>query len=160
MRDFIIFLLVLVAGTGLLFMLHEAFVACRRQPATVLTWDAAYRWSALSELESGNADGMIGRAGELTRYQILPSLWWTYCPPDNQDDYEDSSVALRVAHAIMAGRVRRFERANHRLPSDWEFYVLWNAPGQLEFNRVVSVVVAERAGRFVNLCNRERLNTP
>ena len=35
------------------------------------------RLSALSMLETGNNDRMVGRAGEISRYQILKSEWRT-----------------------------------------------------------------------------------
>jgi len=99
------------------------------------------RWTALAMLESGGNDRSIGRAGEVSRYQIRPEFW----PGGNP---VDSRVALANARRIMAGRAAAFEQSHGRAPNDFEFYVLWNAPAQINHP---DRVVAERAQRFVNL---------
>jgi hypothetical protein len=50
-------------------------------------------------------------------------------------------------------RVNQFRAAHHRDPSDFEFYVLWNAPAQVLVRGKISKVVAERAERYANLCS-------
>lgn len=102
------------------------------------------RWNALSMIESGNDDQAIGTRGEISRYQIRPTLW----PGGNP---LNASVALRVARQIMQSRVSRFEQTHNRAPSDFEFYVLWNAPQEVNHPRKA---VAERAQRFANLVQR------
>ncbi|HTX22085.1 MAG TPA: hypothetical protein VMD27_09560 [Candidatus Aquilonibacter sp.] len=99
------------------------------------------RWTALAMLESGRNDRSIGRAGEVSRYQIRPEFW----PGGNP---VDSRVALANARRIMAERVAAFEQSHGRAPNDFEFYVLWNAPAQINHP---DRAVAERAQRFVNL---------
>ncbi len=99
------------------------------------------RWTALSMLESGDDDHAIGRAGEVSRYQISPGLW----PGGNP---LDASVALSNARCIMAERTAAFEHTHGRAPDDFEFYVLWNAPAQINHPHRI---VAERARRFANL---------
>ncbi|MBU6402505.1 MAG: hypothetical protein KGS61_19465 [Verrucomicrobia bacterium] len=112
--------------------------------------EAMDRWSALSMLESGNCDGARGRAGELSRFQIKPAEWRRYAdraaPPPT-----DARTALTVAQKIMAKRCARFERAHGRVPTDFEFYILWNAPAKVD--RPPRAVVA-RARRFCNLVAR------
>jgi hypothetical protein len=105
------------------------------------------RWSALSMLESGNDDQAIGSHGEISRYQIRPTLW----PGGNP---LNASTALGVARKIMQARVTRFEQTHNRVPSDFEFYVLWNAPQEVNHPRRA---VAERAERFANLVQRHDL---
>src|SRR6266567_952502 len=39
------------------------------------TCAAMDRWSALSQIESGDNDKAVGRLGEISRYQILPDVW-------------------------------------------------------------------------------------
>jgi hypothetical protein len=99
------------------------------------------RWTALAMVESGGSDRAVGRAGEVSRYQIRPDLW----PGGNPQNYH---AALAQARRIMAARVAAFEKSHGRAPDDFEFYVLWNAPAQI--NRPHRIV-AERARRFVNL---------
>jgi len=102
------------------------------------------RWDALSMIESGNDDQAIGSRGEISRYQIRPTLW----PGGNP---LNASVALQVARKIMDARILRFEQTHNRAPTDFEFYVLWNAPQEVNHPRRV---VAERAQRFANLVQR------
>ena len=99
------------------------------------------RWAALSMIESDNRDNAVGRVGEITRYQIRPELW----PGGNP---RNAHAALIVAQRIMALRTANFAQKYGRLPDDFEFYVLWNAPAQINHPRPG---VAERAERFVNL---------
>ena len=99
------------------------------------------RWTALAMLESGGDDYTVGRAGEISRYQIRRDLW----PGGNP---LDSRVGLANAQRIMSVRAAEFERSHGRAPDDFEFYVLWNAPAQINHPHPA---VAERARRFVNL---------
>jgi len=95
-------------------------------------------------LETGDNDGAVGRCGEISRYQIRAELW----PGGNP---QNAQAALVVARNIMQERSQRFQKTHGRSPSDFEFYVLWNAPAQVD--HPVSCVV-ERAQRFVNLVGR------
>lgn len=112
----------------------------------VVTASGMTRWEALSMLETGDNDGAVGRCGEISRYQIRAELW----PGGNP---QDSKAALAVARTIMQQRTQRFQQTHGRSPSDFEFYVLWNAPAQVD--HPVAVVV-ERAQRFVNLVGRDQ----
>jgi hypothetical protein len=114
----------------------------------------ADRWTALSMLESGDNDRAIGKAGEISRFQILKEEWRSVTPSRR---YTDPSLAKVVAEELMKRRVAAFSQVYRREPSDYEFYVLWNAPGQV-LNRQVTRTVAERAKRFRNLC--EAFNQP
>ena len=99
------------------------------------------RWAALAMLESGDDDDTVGPAGEISRYQIRPELW----PSGNP---QDPRVALANARQIMSPRIAAFEQSHGRAPDDFEFYVLWNAPAQINHPRPA---VADRARRFANL---------
>jgi hypothetical protein len=101
------------------------------------------RWTALAMIESGGNDGAIGLAGEISRYQIRPELWGEGNPLDSED-------ALANARRIMSARTAAFKQSHGRAPDDFEFYVLWNAPSQV--NRPHRVV-AERARRFADLAD-------
>jgi len=106
------------------------------------------RWSALSMLETGNDDTAIGSNGEVSRFQIRPQLW------PGGGDPQDVQFALSVAQEIMQDRVGAFQKAHNRPPTDFEFYVLWNAPVQADHP---SKTVADRAQRFENLVHRTEL---
>lgn len=116
-----------------------------------LTSSALDRWAALSQIESGDNDKAIGKMGEISRYQILPDVWAAFAP-DNAN-WENPKHALAVAKDAMKKRCTDFEKTHHRVPTDFEFYVLWNAPAQIE--RPGSVVT-ERAKRFCNLLTRNK----
>jgi hypothetical protein len=99
------------------------------------------RWAALSMIESGDNDHAIGLGGEISRFQIQRKLW-----PGG--DPQNLQVALAVAQQIMNPRLTEFQKSHKRAPTDFEFYVLWNAPWEVDHP---SVVVTERARRFANL---------
>ncbi|HEY5296871.1 MAG TPA: hypothetical protein VIK59_03005 [Verrucomicrobiae bacterium] len=102
------------------------------------------RWAALSMIESGDNDRAIGPDGEISRFQILPALW----PGGNPHDLQ---IALNAAKQIMQTRLDEFQAGHKRPASDFEFYVLWNAPWEANHP---SKVVRERARRFANLVQR------
>ncbi|HZT22581.1 MAG TPA: hypothetical protein VFB55_06705 [Verrucomicrobiae bacterium] len=108
---------------------------------TAVSGRAMDRWTALSMIESGNNDCAVGACGEISRFQIRPAFW----PGGNPFNSRD---ALAAARQIMRSRIAQFERTHHRAPDNFEFYVLWNAPWQVDHP---SRTVAERAQRFVNL---------
>jgi hypothetical protein len=99
------------------------------------------RWEALSMIESGNNDHAVGAVGEVSRFQIRPELWPGGNPLNPQE-------ALTAAQKTMSPRVNRFARNHKRPPTDFEFYVLWNAPWQADHP---SGIVKERARRYANL---------
>ena len=107
------------------------------------------RWNALSQIESGDDDLAVGSAGEISRYQIKPVLWRRYAPTNA--DWTNPTHALSVARLAMQERCAAFERAMHRLPTDTEFYILWNAPAQIDRP---GKAVLDRAKRFCNLVDR------
>jgi hypothetical protein len=102
------------------------------------------RWSALSMVESGDNDAAIGHVGEISRYQIRPELW-----PGG--DPHNCNLALAAARKIMQKRLEAFRARHQREASDWEFYILWNAPCQVNHP---SSVVRARANRYLNLVQR------
>lgn len=102
------------------------------------------RWSALSMLESGDDDRAVGSRGEVSRFQIRPELW----PGGNSQNVQD---ALAAAREVMKPRLQSFEKRHGRPATDFEFYVLWNAPWEVDHP---SKAVKERASRFSNLVQR------
>jgi hypothetical protein len=106
-----------------------------------MTVSAMDRWTALSMIESGDDDNAVGPGGEISRFQIRRTLW-----PGG--DPQNPQVALAVAQGIMRLRLAGFQQSHKREATDFEFYVLWNAPWQADHP---STVVTERARRFANL---------
>jgi len=106
------------------------------------------RWSALSQIESGDDDRAVGAAGEVSRFQIKPELWQRYAPAGS--NWAKPDDALSVAKQAMQERCAAFEHTAHRQPTDLEFFILWNAPAQINHP---SKTVLGRAERFCNLIN-------
>lgn len=104
------------------------------------------RWSALSQIESGDDDRAMGAAGEVSRFQIKPELWQRYAPAGS--NWTNAEQALFVAKEAMRDRSAAFERSAHRPPTDSEFFILWNAPAEINHP---SKAVLGRAERFCNL---------
>lgn len=109
------------------------------------------RLAALSMIETGNNDRMVGRAGEISRYQILKSEWRSVT---NSTRYSDPATARSVTGQLIERRTENFRALYHRNPTNFEIYALWNAPGQV-FHGRVSPVVSERCRRYANLCERQ-----
>ena len=110
----------------------------------LISVSAMDRWSALSMIETGDNDHAIGARGEVSRFQIRPELW----PGGNSQNLQD---ALAAAREVMRPRLTTFEKNHSRPATDLEFYILWNAPWEVDHP---SKVVKERAQRFANLVQR------
>src|SRR2546423_5010404 len=123
----------------------KVIMALALAPMTCLGMD---RLTALSSFETGNNDTMVGRAGEISRYQVLKAEWRSVTSSTN---YRDPKVARQVTLKLLEQRIERFKARYQRNPTDFEFYALWNAPTQAITGRI-SPVVAERSRRFANLC--------
>ena len=108
------------------------------------------RWAALSQIETRDNDNVIGAAGEISRYQIKPKLWQRYAR--SGADWKNPAHALAAAQQLMKDRCASFERSYNRPPNDFEFYLLWNAPAQVDRPRKA---VRERARRYSQLVARD-----
>lgn len=106
------------------------------------------RLGALSMIETGDNDRMVGRAGEISRYQILKREWRSVT---NSVRYTDPVTAKAVTEQLLQRRVEKFRLTYRRNPTNFEFYALWNAPTQALQGRI-SRTVAERCQRYANLC--------
>ena len=113
----------------------------------------AHRRMALGMIETGNRDDEIGGAGEVSRYQIMPSVWRQYSQSQN---YRNPDVSLAVAQKHWARLYAGFVKQAHRQPDDFDMYVLWNthygyyASKGFNPDRLCSAV-RDRAQRYVNL---------
>jgi hypothetical protein len=108
------------------------------------------RFAALSMLESGDNDSAIGPSGEISRYQVLPATWQHYTKGQALDPL-NATNSLSVVQTIMSERCAHFQEVNHRPPTDFEFYLLWNCPARVAHP---GKLAADRAQRFANLCQR------
>jgi hypothetical protein len=111
---------------------------------------------ALGMIETGNDDREIGGLGEISRYQIMPSVWRHY---SSSQRYHDPETSTEVAQQHWTSLYNRFKQQAHREPTDFDMYVLWNThygyyakrgfkPARLD------PAVREHAQRFVNLVQR------
>ena len=78
---------------------------------------------ALGMIESGNDDRGVGRAGEVSRYQIHPSVWKNYSA---SRDYRNPESALQVARQHWNYLTNYFRERAGREPTPFDMYVLWN----------------------------------
>ncbi len=137
----------MMADCAKLGFLLVAAVTCLGSATPVQGMD---RWEALAMIESGTNDEAVGSHGEISRYQIKPAVWRRYAATNS--DWRKAHEALSVARKAMEDRVADFKRTYQRDPTDFEFYVLWNAPAQVA---KPTKVVAQRAQRYCNLVLRQ-----
>ena len=108
---------------------------------------------ALGMIETANNDEEIGGAGEVSRYQIMPSVWKHY---SDSRSYQNPEVSLEVAQQHWTALHAFFKKQAHREPTDFDMYVLWNTRygyyASKGFNPArLNPVVRDRAQRFANL---------
>ena len=111
---------------------------------------------ALGMIETANNDGEIGGAGEVSRYQIMPSVWKHY---SDSRSYQNPEISLEVAQQHWTALHAFFKQQTHREPTNFDMYVLWNTRygyyASKGFNPArLNPVVRDRAQRFVNLIER------
>lgn len=114
---------------------------------------------ALSQIESGNRDRAVGRAGEVSRYQIMPKVWRAFGGKNPRDKRE----ARRVARLYLEAQSAAFRLAIHRQPDAMELYFLWNSPRKFKARHMLAFMMDmptyRRALRFaalVSAIERER----
>jgi len=115
------------------------------------------RLFALGMIETGNDDRAIGLAGEISRYQLSPPVWQSY---SRSREYRNPNVSVRVAQQHWNYLASYFKEKCGRMPTDFDMYVMWNTRygyyAHKHFSpRQISVIVQDRAQRFVNLVNRK-----
>ena len=113
----------------------------------------------LAEFETGAkratrcaGDYAVGSAKEISRFQILPSVWREYSDAPN---YHNPNAAWIVTRKILLDREADFRRATGRQWDVVDLYLMWNAPGVYRRSgwdrSKVSRIVLERAQRFESL---------
>lgn len=134
------------------------------------------RYAALAMLESGNNDHAIGTHGEISRYQILPSIWRLYTDAPISCA-TNPVVALAITRQIMTHRIQKYWKMQgiprdlrDQEPTDSDFYILWNRPNCLIGAQIWEKLpdglylsadfshcprsVGDAADRFANLCSK------
>jgi hypothetical protein len=130
-----------------------AVIKLASQPsATLASLDERHQY-ALGMIETGNDDRAVGGAGEVSRYQIMPSVWLHY---SDSLSYRNPQVSLAVARHHWTALYNGFKEQAHREPTDFDMYVLWNTHygyyGSKGFSRNrLAPSVRDRAQRYVNL---------
>jgi len=125
-------------------------------PAVAATALDSRLFFALGMIESGNDDRGIGRDGEVSRYQIHPSVWKAY---STSTDYGNPEVSAQVARQHWNYLTNYFREFAGRDPTAFDMYVLWNTRfghyARRGFDPArLSSLIRDRAQRFVNLVNR------
>ena len=111
------------------------------------------RLEAISMLETADNDRMVGAAGEVSRYQIMPRVWKQY---SSSEAYSDPAVSSQVAQRHVDWLESFFRSRAGREMTEFDLYVMWNAgPGyyaRKNFSPAqVAPSVRERAERYANL---------
>jgi hypothetical protein len=127
----------------------------RPVPVSIAVLDER-RQFALGMIETANKDQAVGRAGEVSRYQIMPSVWRRY---NDSRYYHNPEVSRAVAEQHWSSLYSSFKKQARREPNDFDMYVLWNTRygyyASKGFNPVrLHPVVRDSAQRFVNLVVR------
>ena len=109
------------------------------------------RWKALSQIETRDDDWASGASGEISRYAITPRVWKQYAGTVQSFAATNPFTAIQVGEACMIDRCGKFERKNHRRPTDAEWPMLWHAPARL---KTPTLADRDYTARFLNILNR------
>lgn len=147
MKTLMLSLTILVAETSL--------IACMQ--------DFDVKLRAISQIESNDNDKAKGRHGELSRYQIKPSVWRQHFP-DEKDARHIPKEARRCAKAHLCWlELQLCLVKKTKDPDPRDIYAAWNL-GLEAFSRrdykfdKLSISIRQRAERFNNLYEAFRNN--
>lgn len=122
--------------------------------ACMQDFDAKLR--AISQIESNDNDKAKGRHGELSRYQLKPSVWKQHFP-DKKDQRHIPAEARRCAKAHLCWLEIQLCRAKRvKDPDPRDVYAAWNlgleafSRRDYNFDRLPDTI-KQRADRFANL---------
>jgi len=101
------------------------------------------RMQALALVESGNNPAAIGKAGETTRYQMMPAV----------------RREFGTAEAVLQARCKSFTARFNRPCNDVEFYLLWHRPARVTNPKRVELERAQRYANTVQLLTLQQLKT-
>lgn len=106
--------------------------------------------AALGQIESDNNDHATGKAGEVSRYQIMRDIW------DEETNHSmrwwDVGYSKLIAQSLITKRIDWFVNGTGKLPLPEEVYAMWNKPGLMEKNgydwNKLPLKVQERCKRY------------
>ena len=107
------------------------------------------RLECLAMVETGGNDFATGKAGEVSRYAICPSVWRQYAGKLPLESARNPITARKVTLAIMDARTR------HKPVSDEIWALLWHCPGAIGHPNAKQ---RDFAQRFANLCQKPLAN--
>lgn len=136
--------------TLLLLTLVTTFSASTPDFGTLLACIAEVETGATNTTNQQRADLLRGRDGEVSRYQIMPSVWAANSGPSDQPT--NPLHARRVAGRILLVRISHFRQTNYRQPTPMEIYILWNKPAMAYSGKWRGSVV-EKARNYSRLVN-------
>lgn len=99
-------------------------------------------------------DRKVGKHGEITRYQILPSVSKEVIGRKPKSIYEANTLAWHVILARHTCYLRKYKK----LPRPEIVYALWNSPAYTLRTGKVPYHCKEKAERFANLYYQELIN--
>lgn len=79
---------------------------------------------AISQVESGGNDRARGKAGEVSRYQIMPGVWRSHSASRS---YTNPTISSSVARKQLAQLETGYVKARGRFPSDADLAVMWQS---------------------------------
>ena len=136
-----------------IFTTETALIACMQD------FDAKLR--AISQIESNDNDKAKGRHGELSRYQLKPSVWKQHFPSE-KDSRHIPAEARRCAKAHLCWLEIQLCLAKRvKDPDPRDVYAAWNL-GLAAFSRrdynfaALPITIRQRAERFENLYSELR----
>jgi hypothetical protein len=133
-------------------ILMLAIHGCQECPAQSAD---SVRWEALAMQESGCDDNAVGSAGEVSRYQILPSVWRTVTVLPISAA-KNPCTALNVASAIMRERMRmnREDEKDFGI-TDLKWVLLWKCPTRVDHPSPAKLEQAECVVNLIGKLNRQ-----
>ena len=129
-------------NAGVASLLFSAYMVCSSMGAPI-----PQSWlKALEEVESNGNPRAVGRHGEMTKFQVMPSVWREY---NNKPIHRcgPNEIAATVKE-IWSDRVDAFTLRHGRKPTAAELYLIWHRPARATRPTKVE---RERAVRFSNL---------
>lgn len=86
--------------------------------------------ACISMIESNDNDQAIGKAGEISRYQIMPLVWCMFTM-HSIGEAENLRRSKPVAKRILEEQIKIFKFNFRRDPTTREIYLLWNCPAKV-----------------------------
>ena len=113
-------------------------------------------FKALADVESGGNDRAIGSKGEVSAFQILPSIWNAHSDmPCSLYHVQNRTKSIRVARKLNSYNLCVYKKDTGNLPQAYDMYVMWNY-GVTKYKKMgydrtkLPKKVKERAERFIN----------